>query len=253
MFNAFAASLRSTCLSRQVGAAIADSKNELLSIGWNDVPAYGGGLATNHDKSCTALCRKKGMCRSTVEINDLIKNIHQTLVTQKFIQKGKDSSLLAKALKSAGIAELIEFSRAIHAEMEAILSAARTAKPGLRDGTIYVTTYPCENCVKHILASGLKRVVYIEPYPKSRAKAFFADFIQDERTHDESQNKIQFSQFIGIAPLAYSLLYRKWFERKDAHGNYITNEGDLTPVTSVYLDSYTLYEGRIADEVSRDK
>ncbi|MDO8629006.1 MAG: hypothetical protein Q7R41_00800, partial [Phycisphaerales bacterium] len=43
MFLAFAASLRSKALARQVGAVIARNK-EVLSTGANDLPLYGGGL-----------------------------------------------------------------------------------------------------------------------------------------------------------------------------------------------------------------
>ena len=43
MFMAFAASLRSADLSRQVGAVIAKG-NEILATGANDCPCFGGGL-----------------------------------------------------------------------------------------------------------------------------------------------------------------------------------------------------------------
>jgi deoxycytidylate deaminase len=44
MFMAYSASLRSGDLSRQVGAAIVDKSGDLLSVGCNEVPKYGGGL-----------------------------------------------------------------------------------------------------------------------------------------------------------------------------------------------------------------
>ena len=44
MSEAFAAAASSACLSRQVGAAAYSEKNELLGVGWNDVPRFGGGL-----------------------------------------------------------------------------------------------------------------------------------------------------------------------------------------------------------------
>jgi deoxycytidylate deaminase len=49
MYAAWAASLRSACLSRQVGAAILDKDGEVLSTGTNDVPKYGGGLYQDDD------------------------------------------------------------------------------------------------------------------------------------------------------------------------------------------------------------
>ncbi|WP_034602887.1 anti-phage dCTP deaminase [Maridesulfovibrio frigidus] len=254
MFEAFSASLRSTCLSRQVGAAISNEDNELISIGWNDVPAFGGGLASDeHKESCEALCKAKGHCRSSIEINKLLDTIYNQLRETKAILPETEKDDFCNTLKKAGISGLIEFSRAIHAEMEAILSAARTAKNGLNGGTIYVTTYPCENCVKHILAVGIKRLVYIEPYPKSRAKDFFEDFIVDDNGEPLPEDKLVFSQFTGISPQAYALLFKKWFERKDKSGNYKTRDGDILPVTSVYLDSYTLYEAQIVKELHNEK
>ncbi len=253
MFEAFAASLRSTCLSRQVGAAICDKHNELISVGWNDVPSYGGGLATdNIPEKANALCIRKGTCRSNIEIQNLIDRIHKHLKEGKIITKNSSKESFEAALKQAGISSLIEFSRAIHAEMEAILSAARSGKLGLRGGVIFVTTYPCENCVKHILAAGIKKVVYIEPYPKSRATDFFSDLIADGNKHPNDTLKLFFHQFTGIAPQAYSLLYRYWFERKNSKGVYTPKSGELTPIISVYLDSYTLYEGQIAEEVGHE-
>ncbi len=121
-----------------------------------------------------------------------------------------------------------------------------------RMGTIYVTTYPCENCAKHIIASGIKRVVYIEPYPKSRAKAFFSDFIADEEQAKEKENKVLFSQFAGISPQAYALLYKLSFERKDDCGICFKSPINPIPITGVFLDSYTIYEGQIAVEAESD-
>ncbi len=44
MFQAYAASMRSGALARQVGAVVATEKGEVLGLGCNDVPRAGGGL-----------------------------------------------------------------------------------------------------------------------------------------------------------------------------------------------------------------
>ena len=44
MFHAATAASRSACMSRQVGAALINSEGDLISVGWNDVPKFGGGL-----------------------------------------------------------------------------------------------------------------------------------------------------------------------------------------------------------------
>ena len=61
-----------------------------------------------------------------------------------------------------------EFSRPVHAEMAALIDAARRGVP-VNGHSLYVTTFPCHNCAKHIVAAGIQRVVYLEPYSKSRA------------------------------------------------------------------------------------
>jgi len=44
MYSAYSAAQRSSCLSRQVGAAIANSEGEVISTGTNEVPSFGGGV-----------------------------------------------------------------------------------------------------------------------------------------------------------------------------------------------------------------
>ena len=57
-----------------------------------------------------------------------------------------------------------ELCYAIHAEQNAIIQAA---KLGIAiDGcTLYCTHYPCSICAKMIVNAGIRRLVYIYPYP----------------------------------------------------------------------------------------
>lgn len=51
----------------------------------------------------------------------------------------------------------------LHAEANAITKVAKSANNS--DGaTLYVTTSPCIECAKLIIQSGIKKVVYCEPY-----------------------------------------------------------------------------------------
>ena len=52
---------------------------------------------------------------------------------------------------------------AVHAEMNAISQCAKYGMP-IKGADIYITTYPCINCMKVIIASGIKRVFYKEEY-----------------------------------------------------------------------------------------
>jgi deoxycytidylate deaminase len=70
-------------------------------------------------------------------------------------------------LAGASVMDITEYGHPVHAEMEAILSCGRVGVSA-RGGTLYSTTFPCHNCAKHILDAGIERVVYVEPYPKSK-------------------------------------------------------------------------------------
>ncbi|MBI5520893.1 MAG: hypothetical protein HY916_12655 [Desulfovibrio sp.] len=252
MFEAFSASVRSTCLSRQVGAAIEDVYGDLVSVGWNDVPAYGGGVATDNVHE-HVLCKHARQCRSNKEKNLMLSAAYVKFQSSGLLKQKVSKEKFEELLKASITNDLIEFSRAIHAEMEAILSAARGCKAGLRGGTLYVTTYPCDNCVKHILAAGIKRVVYIEPYPKSRAKAFFSDFLADDNQPSEAEGRLQMAQFIGIAPESYVTLFRQCGERKDKNGFLLNRSVSPMPRTAAFLDGYTHYEGLIAMEATNEE
>jgi deoxycytidylate deaminase len=92
--------------------------------------------------------------------------------------------------------DVVEYHRAVHAELSAILDAARR---GVKtDATIlYSTTYPCHLCAKEIVAAGVSRVVYIEPYPKSLANAMYSDSISED---EDAQRAIPFLSLVGISP-----------------------------------------------------
>lgn len=47
----------------------------------------------------------------------------------------------------------------VHAEQNAILNARGKS---LEDCTIYVNLFPCHDCAKNIIQSGIKKVIYIE-------------------------------------------------------------------------------------------
>ncbi len=87
---------------------------------------------------------------------------------------------------------------------------------------MYVTTFPCHNCAKHIIAAGIRFVFYIEPYPKS--KTF--DCYSVETSLDESEEgKVLFKPFYGVGPHRFVDLFSmksvKWRERerKGSGGN----------------------------------
>jgi len=57
----------------------------------------------------------------------------------------------------------------IHAEMNAILFAARNGI-SIENTIMYVTVKPCAQCIKNIVQSGVRKVIYLNEYDKEEVK-----------------------------------------------------------------------------------
>jgi len=62
-----------------------------------------------------------------------------------------------------------EICRAIHAEQNTIIQCALYGVP-TGGSTIYVTHQPCTICSKILIGAGIKRIVYLKPYPDKFAQ-----------------------------------------------------------------------------------
>lgn len=140
------------------------------------------------------------------------------------------------ALVGTAILDLTEFGRIVHAEMCAICDAARLGR-GVKGATLFCTTFPCHNCTKHIVASGIIKVVFMEPYPKSRAKTLHKHEIEIERA---SSTKVSFMPFMGISPLRYRDIFQKG-KRKSSNGKarqWYADDNIARPMLDVILPAY---------------
>ncbi len=88
----------------------------------------------------------------------------------KFDGKSEDEENLKiqsrDAILGSSLKKLTEYGRPVHAEMSALMSCAKNGI-SVDGATLYCSTFPCHNYAKHIISAGIKRIVYIEPYPKS--------------------------------------------------------------------------------------
>lgn len=221
MHVAYSASNGSYCLSRQVGAAIIDEEGNILSVGHNDVPKECGGLYSLEnpdDKRCYNVGDRR--C-----INDLNKEERFDKLTadiSKEIGEIISIELIDNAIKHSEFKDLIEYCRAVHAEMDALLNLCRVPRCSTVGKTMYVTTQPCHNCTKHILCAGLDKVIYIEPYPKSLAGELHSDSIILDPIDGTCDNKLKFIPYPGVAPHRYHDFFVAREERKDNKGFKIT-------------------------------
>ncbi len=224
MFHAHAAAVRSAALGRQVGAAIATPQGDVIATGCNEVPRAGGGQYWDgelHDGRDFRL----GRDQSDRGKRNALRELLRVLADAKHLAPGSDverlvGELLARgstSLPETAIANLTEFTRDVHAEAAALLTAARLGI-SVQGRTLYATTFPCHNCAKHIIGAGLARVVYREPYPKSYARDFYQDSIEVE---GERRDRVSFQPFIGVAPRRYLEWFAMSRPRKDADGRLI--------------------------------
>jgi deoxycytidylate deaminase len=239
MFHAHGSRLKSACLSRQVGAALVDSKGEIISTGKNEVPRAGGGTYSDgfssegdsiddgrcftkpHFTGDKALSHTSPYCSNDTEkitiINEIVKEIVDAIKTPI------ETSTLFAVLNDSRISGLIEFSRAIHAEMDAILSALRQGK-SIVGSKLFVTTFPCHYCARHIVTAGVDEVQYIEPYPKSLAYKLHYDSISlkpgPKGLPSNGGKKVVFKPFTGVAPKLYQRAFLKDRDLKDDKGMF---------------------------------
>lgn len=226
MYVAKSASLRSSDLSRQVGAAIFANSGEVVSLGSNEVPKSGGGTYWTGDPGDSRDMREGHDPNELTKVEifaDIIQRLSADNLLSSDLQGLGDPQKIVERLldsksglkyRDSRVMDLIEFGRIIHAEMSAICDAARNGN-SVKDGILYCTTFPCHLCAKHIVASGIKAVVYLEPYPKSYAEKLHSDSIEVDGS--SSCNKVAFRPFIGISPYRYRDLFEKG-KRKDNMG-----------------------------------
>ena len=236
MYHAKSASGNSACLSRQVGAAITDSKGITLAKGWNDVPKYGGNLYRETD--CDDIrCLNNGYCNNDrlkfSIVEEIIGEIERSQIfeTKRELNSslrimGSDEVNLEKIrliLKNSRIKHLTEYSRAIHAEMHAIIVGSQMTGDKMLGGNLYCTTYPCHNCARHIILAGIKNIYYIEPYKKSLGIQMHNDAL----TEDENElNKVRILLYEGVSPRRYIEFFSMRKGRKNSIGEVIKT--DLT-------------------------
>ncbi len=213
------AALRSAEFGRQVGAAIATPEGSIIAVGTNEVPKALGGShweedgAGNRDfevgnidtnrKHFDELARQL-TDRIDEHMNELVASLGAGDPPAKASLEALRTQVrdaLPSELWSGGLKDLTEFGRAVHAEMNALLDAGLRGVP-VAGATLHSTTFPCHNCARHIIGAGIARVVFIEPYTKSRAEQLHADAATIARS-ERDPDKVAFEPFVGVAPRRY--------------------------------------------------
>lgn len=269
MFMAYASAARSAQFGRQVGAAITSNKGDVVAVGFNEVPAPGGGpYWEGVEPDCRDHKRKidsnfehrdrivgsimgglsdKILDRPNVrkifdKLHDLehrgqpeapppldtearINLVAEDLTTDKEVRR---------SVHGSDLKDITEYGRAVHAEMDSLLTCARLGI-GTEGKHLFTTTFPCHNCTRHIIAAGIASVTYIEPYPKSKAADLHPDAICFDREQARKESKVPFMAFVGVGPRRYLDLFSidlstgARIERKDSEGHPLVPPKALRP------------------------
>lgn len=236
MHQAYSMSLKSNCISRQVGAIIVGPEGYIVGAGWNDV---GSGqipcgqrkvsdlnvannsfpIATNKDEKALLSfiqLNNKGSNNNSFCYKDQYSSFNTAKKAEKlkelsyWIKENNISNEAAEQLNSMIRLKFspkrLEYCRALHAEENAILQNAIIGGIGIKRGTIYTTTFPCELCAKKIYQSGIRKVFYTEPYPESISEdVFFKD----------GCNIVELAQFEGVKSHSYYRLFKASVDKKE--------------------------------------
>ena len=110
-------------------------------------------------------------------------------------------------------------------------------------------------CAKHIVAAGLDKVVFLEPYPKSLAFDLHSDSIDVEGS-DRGMHKeypaVKFVHFYGVTPRRY----REFFERtkrKSKDGNFLDyKDNSKRPIVEIKFPFYIQLEISVIEIALQD-
>lgn len=133
------------------------------------------------------------------------------------------------------------------------------AAPHIADGSafaitgwsrLFCTTFPCHLCARHIVAAGVREVIFIEPYEKSRALELCGDSISVEPS-EPSPTRTNFKAFVGFAPRRYLDFFEAQEIRKTSDGKIRTmDEQAATPRIKHFVFTYTSAETFAIDGIA---
>lgn len=194
---AMSARQNSGCMSRHVGAIVTNTDGYVLGVGWNDPP------------SGQVPCALR-------TANELIANLDEVAFSayergEQFVQHiskcriGDNPFCFCDELSIIEDKKSREYTRALHAEENALFQSMVHGAKALIGGTLYTTDSPCTLCSKKAYQAGVGRIVYIEEYPG----------ISIDHSIKVGEHPIKVDQFEGVTGLSYFKLFSLVMPEKD--------------------------------------
>jgi deoxycytidylate deaminase len=241
MCAAHMAAMRSSDLKRQVGAIIIDDDGNIIASGCNEVAKPGGGqywegdFPDLRDFKLRKSINEEEKQKIVNELCKIIENKLNDVIENGLLSKLKND-LNEEFLNNTKIKNIIEFLRPVHAEGAAISDAARRGV-STKGGILYSTTFPCHLCAKKIVAAGIKKVIYVAPYSKSKTKEMYNGIIIDKPEGDvqEHNSQVVFDSYYGISPKLYQYIFDLNYREKRV------NNKEVAKNSVIYKKSRPVY------------
>jgi deoxycytidylate deaminase len=233
MIVAYTAKYNSGCLSRQVGACITNQYHTIRTIGWNDVP-YGQIPCSLREISDIYSEDKKSFYNymysdfekpqkgnelklydnECYSFKEKVQNDYKQIEEHKDQLKGLPLSYCFKSLHNKYEGEKNQvYTRSLHAEENAMMQMVKYGGEALINGIIYVTASPCELCSKKLYQIGVRKIVYIDPYPGISKRHIIACGFK----------RPELKLFQGAYGSTYFKLYQPFMSYKDELGIRVGN------------------------------
>ena len=219
---AYSVKLNSGCISRQVGAVITDQSFSIKAVGWNDTPQGQTPCVLRNAEELLAGGKEEiysNYERKNAKFHNVLDKTYTPVIGNERLC-GRNLSYCFKDLQNEVEGEKNQVhTRSLHAEENAFLQLAKYGGEPILGGLLFSTASPCELCSKKAYQLGIKKVVYIDPYPG----------ISRDHILDAGTNKPELVLFRGALGRAYHRLYQPVMPMKDelqmATG-YIITGGD---------------------------
>lgn len=209
---AYTAKYNSGCISRQVGAVIADEYYSVKSIGWNNTPEghvpcvlrNSEDLINHKDNFAFSKYEKDPKQDFQKEFKQHFENIDKTDL------KGHNCSYCFKDIQNSITEGKNQVhTRSLHAEENAMLQISKYGGQAIKNGILFTTASPCELCSKKAFQLGVSKIYYIDPYPGIAISHIL------ECGEGEAKISPKLFRFTGAIGRAYHKLYEPFMAYKD--------------------------------------
>ena len=195
---AMTAKQMSGCISRQVGATLVSEEGYAIGIGWNDPPSgqtpcsLRTGSELVNGASPTVFSDYE---RGVKFVNHIRSSYNMNF---PFCFRNELGELDNGKKKN-------EFTRALHAEENAMFQGLANSKGNMFGSTLYTTSRTCTLCAKKAYQLGISRICYIEEYTD----------IAIEQTLRVGERQINIDRFQGVVGAAFFRLFSSLIPEKD--------------------------------------